>query len=104
VDGLLRAILLRTGAIKPEEDDMAHDMIWKIREEDTEFFVNKVKSAISGLDDEGAQHAVDVMISTIPKALKNGDQMEVPGLGTFFVQRSKEGRKLADFKPSIGHA
>lgn len=74
--------------------------------DDTKFFIDKVKEK-TGLSDADAERAVDVLIATIPRGLKNADSIEVPGVGTFSTeykahQESPESKhyKIVKFEPA----
>lgn len=67
---------------------MRKAVVRKEMADDTRKFVNEVQQK-TGLSESDAEMAVDVLISTIPKALKNADSMELAGLGAFSVKYKK---------------
>jgi nucleoid DNA-binding protein len=64
---------------------MRKAVVRKGTDEDTQFFINQIKEQ-TGLSDVDAERAVDVLISTIPRGLKNADAIEVPGVGVFSTE------------------
>jgi nucleoid DNA-binding protein len=53
--------------------------------DDTKYFVDQMAQK-AGLNESDAEFAVDVLISTIPKVLKNKDSIEFSKLGKFSVE------------------
>lgn len=63
---------------------MRRAVVRKGTDDDTRFFLNHVMQK-TGLNEDQAEMAVDVMVAAIPRALKNGDSMEFADIGTFSV-------------------
>lgn len=61
---------------------MRRAVVRKGTDDDTKLFINKIKEK-AGLSDDDAERAVDVLIATIPRGLKNADSIDVPGVGVF---------------------
>lgn len=64
-------------------------------------FANALKEKMPDIfkQDYDARDAVDVIFACIPRALKNADTVDIPGIGQI-AAHSEGARKKIDFKPA----